>query len=118
MLFTAGVGEAVGYGPFTYSSEHCSRVVTMIPGGAQGKLAAGIIVLTFDTGELTLAYSGSWKFIGDLTTGDGIAKAQQSYELLDGTGIFAGAKGHGQMGGVDDFHHVLFDIRGSLVLAD
>jgi hypothetical protein len=86
-----------------------------IPSGAQGKLDAGIMVFTFSDGELTLAYQGSWKFAGDLSTGEGIADVHQSYEVLDGTGIFEGAKGHGQIGGAFDFHDVYFDIRGSLV---
>lgn len=118
ILQTAGVGEAAGYGSFEYTSEHCSRVTAVIPSGAQGKLAAGIMVFTFDNGELTLGYQGSWKFVGDLSIGAGVADVQQSYEVLEGTGIFAGAKGHGQIGGVFDFGEVYFDITGSLVPAD
>ena len=114
ILLTAGGGEADGFGTFEYTSEHCSRVVTPTPVGAVGKLAAGIMVLMFDDGELVLAYEGSWKFDGDLTTGEGVAKVRQSYEVIGGTGVFEGAKGHGSMGGVDDFHHILFDLNGSL----
>lgn len=117
MLLTAGGGEADGFGTFEYTSEHCSRVVTPTPAGAVGKLAAGIIVFTFDSGELTLAYQGTWKYDGDLTTGEGIAEVHQSYEVIDGTGIFEGARGHGSMEGVDDFHHILMDVTGSLKLA-
>ena len=117
MLFSDGGGEAEGYGSFSFSAGHCSRVVAPIPGGAQGKMAAGVMVLDFGEGDvLTLGYWGSWKYIGDLDTGEGKAKAQQSYEVLEGAGIFEGAKGHGSMNGVFDFHRVLFDIRGSLVL--
>jgi hypothetical protein len=118
ILQTAGGGEAAGFGTFDYTSEHCSRVLTLTPAGAVGKLAAGIMVLTFDDGELTVAYEGTWKFDGDLTTGEGIAKVHQSYEVVGGTGIFEGAKGHGYLGGVDDFHHILFDLRGSLKTAN
>ena len=114
ILLTAGGGEADGFGTFEYTSEHCSRVVTPTPAGAVGKLAAGIMVFTFDDGELTLAYQGTWKFDGEITTGEGIAKVHQSYEVTSGTGVFEGAKGHGSMGGVDDFHHILFDLNGSL----
>jgi hypothetical protein len=116
ILLTAGGGEADGYGTFEYTSEHCSRVVTPTPAGAVGKLAAGIQVFTFENGELTIAYQGTWKFDGDLTTGDGISKIHTSYEVIGGTGIFEGAKGHGSMGGVDDFHHILFDLDGGLNL--
>jgi hypothetical protein len=114
ILLTAGGGEADGFGTFAYTSEHCSRVVTPTPAGAIGKLAAGIMVFTFDSGTLTLGYQGTWKFDGDITTGEGIAKVHQSYEVIGGTGVFEGAEGHGSMGGVDDFHHILFDINGSL----
>ena len=114
ILLTAGGGEADGFGTFEYTSEHCSRVIASTPAGAVGKLAAGIMVFTFDSGELTLAYQGTWKFDGDLATGEGIAKVHQSYEVIDGTGVFEGAKGHGFMGGVDEFHHILFDMNGSL----
>ena len=111
---TDGVGESDGFGAFKYTSEHCSRVLTPTPAGAVGKLAAGIMVFTFDDGELTLAYQGTWKFDGEITTGEGIAKVHQSYKVISGTGVFEGAKGHGSMGGVDDFHHILFDLNGSL----
>lgn len=115
ILESAGGGEAAGYGAFTWEAAHCSRVVAPIPGGAQGKMAAGVMVLSFDEGDLTLGYTGSWKFVGDLMSGAGVAKAQQSYTVLGGTGIFDGAKGHGQIGGFFDNHAISFDIRGSLV---
>jgi hypothetical protein len=118
ILLTAGVGEAAGLGSLTYTTEHCSRVVTLTPTGAIGKLAAGELVLTFDdTGdELHIAYEGTWKFDGNLLTGDGIAKAHQSYQVIGGTGIFEGAKGHGHMEGVDDFHQVMNTLDGGLIL--
>ena len=118
ILRIAGGGEADGFGAFEYTSEHCSRVVTPNPAGAVGKLTAGIMVLTFDSGELTIAYQGSWKFDGDLTIGAGISKVHQSYEVIDGTRILEGARGHGSMGGVDDFHHILFDMNGGLKLVE
>lgn len=122
MLFTGGVGEAAGLGTFDYTTAHCSRVVTDTPAGAIGKLAAGLLVLTFDdTGdELHIAYQGTWKFDGDLTTGDGIAKIHQSWEVIGdvSTGMFAGAQGHGHMEGTDDFHLVFMELDGNLRLAD
>lgn len=118
MIFTAGSGVADGYGAFEFTTGHCSRVVTLTPSGAVGKLAAGVMVLTFDEENvLELGYKGTWQYDGDLTTGEGIAKVHQSYEVLDGTGMFAGAKGHGHVGGVFDFHRVLMDLDGGLILA-
>jgi hypothetical protein len=103
MLFTGGVGEAAGLGTFDYTT-------------------AGLLVLTFDdTGdELHIAYQGTWKFDGDLSTGDGIAKIHQSWEVIGdvSTGMFAGAKGHGHMEGTDDFHLVFMELDGNLRLAD
>lgn len=120
VFLTEGGGSAVGYGDFAYSSEHCSRIVTFTPAGAVGKLAAGELRLTFDgtDDELYISYRGTWKFDGDLTTGAGIAKVHQSYEVTGGTGMFAGASGHGHMGGVVDFGRVLMDLDGGLHLAD
>ena len=118
MLLTAGVGEATRLGTFEYTSEHCSWVVTPTPTGAIGKLGGGIMIMSFSEGDLTLAYSGTWKFDGDLTTGDGIAKIHQKYRVVDGTGVFEDARGSGHIGGVDDFHHILFDVRGSLHLVE
>lgn len=118
MLFTAGTGEAAGLGAFDYTSEHCSRVVTLTPAGAIGKLAAGVAVFTFDAAnKLYIGYQGTWKFDGNLLTGDGTAKVHQSYNVTGGTGMFEGAKGHGHFGGVDDFHQILMDLDGGLILA-
>lgn len=114
MLQSAGDGETEGFGHFEWTAAHCSRIVTSTPAGAVGKLADGIMVLTFDDGELTLGYRGSWKYAGDLATGEGIAKVQQTYDALSGKGVFEGARGSGQMGGVDDFGHIMFDVTGSL----
>lgn len=120
MLFTAGSGEAAGLGAFEYTTGHCSWVVKLTPAGAIGKLAAGILVLTFeDEAQLHIAYQGTFKFNGDLSTGEGIARVNQSWDVIgeDSTGMFHGAKGHGHMGGVDDFHEILMDLDGSLILA-
>ena len=121
MLSTAGSGEAEGLGTFAYTTEHCSRVVTPTPVGAIGKLAAGILVLTFDdTGDqLHIAYQGTWKFDGDLMACDGIAKIHQSWEVLgeNSTGMFFGAKGHGHMGGVDERSEIFMELDGGLILA-
>jgi hypothetical protein len=119
MLFTAGTGEAAGLGTFNYTTEHCSRVVTPTPAGAIGKLAAGVLVLTFDeANELYIGYQGTWQFDGNLLTGGGTAKVHQSYEVIGGTGLFAGAEGHGHFGGVDAFHQILMELDGGLILAE
>lgn len=118
-LSTAGGGKAEGLGAFHYTTEHCSRVVTPTPTGAIGKLAAGILVLTFDTGDkLHIAYKGTWKFEGDLSVG-GVAKVHQSWEVIGeaSTGKFEGAKGHGHMEGSDEFGHILMELDGGLILA-
>lgn len=62
--------------------------------------------------------SGHARFDGDLNTGEGIGTVSQSYEVIDGTGKFAGASGHGSMGGVDDFHRILMDLNGGLKLVE
>jgi len=75
-------------------------------------------VFTFDEGELTIAYQGTQRFDGDLTTGEGIGKIHTSCEVIGGTGVVVGATGHGFMGGVDDSHHILFDLNGGLKLVE
>ena len=118
ILLTAGDGEADGLGTFHYTTEHCAWLVETTPARFVGKLAAGIMVLDFEDGELTLAFQGNWRFDGNLNTGEGIGTFNQSYEVIDGTGIFAGASGHGSMDGVDDVHNILMDLHGGLKLVE
>jgi len=113
MYLTEGTGES-NFGPFTYTSEHCSWIVTSTAHSTIGKLANGVMVFDFAEGQLTLDYDGSWEFTGDLMTGVGSAQVRAQYEVLDGTETFEGAKGHGQYGGEIDLGHVLFDLTGSL----
>ncbi|MDH5421742.1 MAG: hypothetical protein OEY55_08055 [Acidimicrobiia bacterium] len=121
MLFSAGVGEAAGYGTFVFEEAHCSRVLTLTPQGAIGKLSAGSMTLTFDDSgdELHIAFTGTWRYDGDLATGEGTAKVHQSWTVMGdaSTGMFEGAEGHGAMQGVSSFHRILFELDGGLILS-
>lgn len=120
MLLSAGSGELNTYGTFSWTAEHCSWVVEPLAVGAEGALGGGEMVLTFhDSGDqLVLAYQGQWRFIGDLTTGEGVAEIRQSFDVAGGTGMFVGATGHGRIDGTLDLHQIYFRMVGDIELDD
>lgn len=120
MLLTAGTGELNSYGTFSWTAEHCSWVVAPSAAGAEGALGAGEMVLTFDGSgdQLFLAYEGKWRFVGDLTTGEGVAEVRQAFDVAGGTGMFEGATGYGSIDGTLYFHEIYFRLVGDIELDD
>lgn len=125
ILQSAGSGEMVspGYaGQFTLTTEHCSRWVTGPPDRATGKVVGrigrGLMTMTTPVGDLTMAYDGTFVFEGDLSISAWVSKVNSSNAIVGGTGVFAGASGHGHIAITDQSGYGSGHHEGSLVYHD
>ncbi len=90
-------------GPVTFENEHCSAWLAFNPGRATGRVGAGVHTFTTPDGDvLALEYHGGFTFEGDLDVGVWQSNANLIYTVVDGTGVFEGASGHGSFGAVDN----------------
>lgn len=121
ILQTAGSGEltsAAYTGPVDYSTEHCSRIVAGdLTDHAVGKIDAGRLTLVTPSGdELYATYRGTFVFNGDVESNTWRSDVSQSFTITGGTGIFAGASGHGYFSVVDNSGAATLGMNGSLAL--
>jgi len=83
-------------------------------------IRAGLMTLVTPGGDtLGLAYKLPGVFTGDLTltiVGPSEHSANGPFTITSGTGIFAGASGHGHVGGLADSTSAGIDLNGSLQL--
>ena len=106
-------------GPVTASSEHCSLLLVVTEHElAVIRIDAGVLTLvTPDGDELHATYKAPGVFTGDLTlVGPSQHRANGPYTITGGTGIFAGASGHGHLGILADSEGGTWDLNGSLEL--
>jgi hypothetical protein len=94
-------------GPLWATNDHCSRWIHAPKGTDNetlpGKVAAGRMVMTTPDGDtLVIATRGTFVFKGDAVNFSSFtSKVRLVFEVVDGTGIFSGATGHGAMHMVD-----------------
>jgi hypothetical protein len=120
ILQTAGSGELTSEaytGPVDYTSEHCSRLLAgTLTDHAVGKADAGLLTLVTPSGDrLNVTYRGTFVFNGD-TAVAWRSDVSQSFLITGGTGVFAGASGHGHLPTVDNSGAVILALNGSLAL--
>lgn len=90
-------------GSVSFENEHCSAWLAFNPGRATGRIGSGMHTFTTPDGDvLTLAYHGGFRFAGDLDVGVWQSNVELIYTVVNGTGVFAGASGHGLIGAVDN----------------
>jgi hypothetical protein len=127
---SAGSGELASEaytGPVTYTDEHCTRPRQAPPDVFAREvtpllIAAGMMTLATPTGDtLNLEFTNPGVLKGDLTlAGFNRHTFNGPYTITGGTGIFAGASGHGQIGGVAEGEGgpggivITLDLHGSL----
>lgn len=117
-------GSGAGYltsgaytGPVTWTGRHCTRLVVEMSGLTVGKTGGGKQTFVTPGGALTIEHTGGFVLKGtfpvDYRT-DGVA----SFTVTGGTGVFAGASGHGRIDVVDSTTGGFsFTLNGSLKLA-
>jgi hypothetical protein len=103
ILRSAGSGtlaSAAYTGPVTFTAEHCT-VIVVVTEHAQAvvRIRAGLMTITTPGGDtLSLAYEAPGVFRGDLfLVGPREHVGNGPYTITGGTGVFAGATGHGHM---------------------
>ncbi len=116
----SGVLTSEAYtGPVAYSSEHCTLLLVVTEHDlAVTRADAGELTLVKPDGdELYAAYKQPGVFTGDLTlVGPSQHRANGPYTITGGTGIFAGASGHGHVFGLGQGVGVTLEMNGSLQL--
>lgn len=124
LVQSAGSGELTSgayAGAVDWSDEHCSllRVVTKHE-VAPVQDDSGLLTLVTPGGDvLHIAYESPGVFTGDLSlAGSWQHRGNGPYTTIHGTGIFAGAAGHGHMGFFDDSGDVTIDLNGDLSVGD
>lgn len=104
-------------GDVAWSGRHCTRLVVERPGHITiGKTASLFMTFVTPEGELTIEHQGGFVLKGTFPV-DYRTDGTASYTVTDGTGVFAGATGHGHMDVVDSQDGFAFTLNGSLKLA-
>jgi hypothetical protein len=116
----SGVLTSEAYaGPVEFSEEHCSLLLVVTNHDlAVGYIRAGLMTMVTPGGDtLSFAYKLPGVFTGDLTlVGPSEHSANGPFTITGGTGIFAGASGHGHVGGLADSTSAGIGLNGSLQL--
>ncbi|MEN8113019.1 MAG: hypothetical protein ABFS21_01415 [Actinomycetota bacterium] len=108
-------------GPLFATEDHCSRWLHAPKGpGYQvlpGKMGAGVQVMTTPGGDtLTLATRGTFVLKGDLSIFSYRADVASTFTIVDGTGVFEGASGHGALNITDNVGVHTGQLVGSLAI--
>lgn len=118
ILQVAGTGEMRSphyTGPVDFFGEHCSQWVAFNPPRGVGVIGGGVQIWTTPSGdELVFSYQGGFKFEGDVDAGVWVSNVDNTYTVIDGTGVFEGLIGHGRMNVVDNSGYVVGHSAGSL----
>ena len=125
ILQSAGTGTMTSEaytGPITISESHCSMVLAVSEHQvAVVLIRAGRLTAVTPGGDtLTVAYRAPGVFKGDLTlVGARLHVANGPYTVTGGTGVLAGASGHGHIHVFDDGGPTgSLTLNGSLAVAD
>jgi hypothetical protein len=106
------------------TNDHCSRWVHAPRGTGDetlpGKIADGKMIMTTPGGDtLVLATRGTFVFRGDTVTFSSFTSdVRIVFDIVDGTGIFEGATGHGTIRMVDLGSELSGSFVGSLAIVD
>jgi len=122
ILQNEGAGDMVSStytGPYTFTAEHCSAWLTGPPslgtGPVVGMIGAGLITVNTSVGSFGMAYDGRFVFQYQGSVTSWLSDVNAHFTIVDGTGDFEGASGHGHSAITDDSGFATGHDEGSLV---
>jgi hypothetical protein len=109
-------------GPITVTDQHCTLLRLANAQTAVASIHSGQMTIeaTEGPGTLEITYKAPGVMHGDAFFGPNVHTFNGPYTITGGTGIFAGATGHGHLGGSAAFDGAVFDagqiMSGSLLV--